>query len=42
MIINFCLFQSFILVLEKVNDRSHQSHFNELLVKLNFNEYYSN
>ena len=31
----------FLLVLEKVNDRSHQSHLNELLVKLNFNNYYS-
>ena len=30
-----------LLVLEKVNDRSHQSHLNELLVKLNFNNYYS-
>ncbi|XP_057366609.1 gamma-tubulin complex component 6-like [Daphnia carinata] len=30
------------LILEKVKDRSHQPHFHDLLMKLNYNEYYSN
>uniref|UniRef100_A0A0N8BFW3 Gamma-tubulin complex component n=1 Tax=Daphnia magna TaxID=35525 RepID=A0A0N8BFW3_9CRUS len=29
------------LILEKVKDRSHQPHFHDLLMKLNYNEYYS-
>lgn len=29
------------LVLEKVNDRSHQCHLSELLVLFNYNGFYS-
>ena len=36
----FC-FLSWFPVLEKVNDRNHATHLNELLVVLNFNDYYN-